>query len=105
MGRPSGRPFSCLSTKLTDLRFSGMGQHKLKTSQHRMLWWRHGALGFISIGTGLSVTLDASAQRMANQVWWIWTVEGTLGLIVFMSGLGLFGSAVRHLVLMDLSKK
>ena len=31
--------------------------------------------------------------------------EGTLGLVVFMSGLGFFGSSVRYLVLRDLTNK
>ena len=56
------------------------------------------------IGAGLSVTLDASAQRMAGEACWLWGFEGTLGLVVFMSGLGFFGSAVRYLVLMNLSE-
>lgn len=55
------------------------------------------------IGAGLSVTLDASAQRMAGEAWWLWGFEGTLGLVIFMSGLGFFGSSVRYLVLMNLT--
>ena len=57
------------------------------------------------IGAGLSVTLDASAQRMAGEEWWVWGLEGTAGLVMFMSGLGFFGSAVRYLVRMDLSEE
>ena len=57
------------------------------------------------IGAGLSVTLDASAQRIAGETWWLWGLEGTLGLVVFMSGLGFFGSSVRYLVLKDLKDK
>ena len=57
------------------------------------------------IGAGLSVTLDASAQRMVGEEWWLWGLEGTFGLVIFMSGLGFFGSAVRYLVRMDLSEE
>lgn len=57
------------------------------------------------IGAGLSVTLDASAQRMVGEAWWLWGLEGTLGLVIFMSGLGFFGSSVRYLVLRDLTNK
>ena len=57
------------------------------------------------IGAGLSVTLDASAQRIAEEAWWLWGLEGTLGLVIFMSGLGFFGSSVRYLVLKDLKDK
>lgn len=57
------------------------------------------------IGAGLSVTLDASAQHMAGEAWWLWGFEGTLGLVIFMCGLGFFGSSVRYLVLMNLAEK
>ena len=71
----------------------------------RALWWRHGGLGCLLIGAGLSVTLDASAQRIAGEASWLWGLEGTLGLVVFMSGLGFFGSSVRYLVLKDIKDK
>ncbi|MEC8401542.1 MAG: hypothetical protein VXZ16_02960 [Bacteroidota bacterium] len=71
----------------------------------RTLWWRHGGLGCLLIGAGLSVTLDASAQRIVGEAWWLWGLEGTLGLVIFMSGLGFFGSSVRYLVLRDLTNK
>ena len=80
-----------------------MDQTKPSHQNLRTLWWRHGGLGCLLIGAGLSVTLDASAQRMVGEAWWLWGFEGTLGLVVFMSGLGFFGSAVRYLVLMNLS--
>ena len=32
-------------------------------------------------------------------------LEGTAVFVIFMSGLGFFGSAVRHLVLMNLSEE
>ena len=82
-----------------------MDQKKPSHQNLRTLWWRHGGLGCLLIGAGLSVTLDASAQRMAGEEWWVWGFEGTLGLVIFMSGLGFFGSAVRYLVRMDLSEE
>lgn len=71
----------------------------------RTLWWRHGGLGCLLLGAGLSVTLDASSHRIAGEAWWLWGLEGTFGLVIFMSGLGFFGSAVRYLVLMNLAEK
>jgi hypothetical protein len=68
-------------------------------------WWKHGSLGFLLFGTGLSVLLDASAKRMAEMKWEIWFAEGTAGYILLMSGLAFFGSAVRYLVLMNLESK
>ena len=82
-----------------------MDQTKPSHQNLRTLWWRHGGLGCLLIGAGLSVTLDASAQRMVGEAWWLWGFEGTLGLVIFMSGLGFFGSSVRYLVLKDLKAK
>ena len=79
-----------------------MGQ---RTRQLRNTWLRQGGFGCLLIGAGLSVTLDASAFRAAGAEWWMWCVEGTLGLVVFMSGLGLFGSAVRCRTLLDLEEE
>ena len=82
-----------------------MNQTKHSHQTLRALWWRHGGLGCLLIGAGLSVTLDASAQRIAGEAWWLWGFEGTLGLVIFMSGLGFFGSSVRYLVLGELKDK
>ena len=81
-----------------------MDQTKPSHQNFRTMWWRHVGLWCLLIGAGLSVTLDTSAQRMAGEEWWLWGLEGTLGLVIFMSGLGFFGSAVRYLVRMDLSE-
>lgn len=82
-----------------------MGTPRQTIQSHRSMWWRHGGLGCLLIGAGLSVTLDASAQRIAGGTFWLWGLEGTAGLVMFMSGLGFFGSAVRYLVLMNLSEE
>jgi len=82
-----------------------MNQTKPSHQNFRTLWWRHGGLGSLLLGAGLSVTLDASAQRIAGEALWLWGLEGTLGLVTFMSGLGFFGSSVRYLVLMNLAEK
>ena len=78
---------------------------KRQTKQLKAKWLRHGGFGCLLIGAGLSVTLDASALRAAGAEWWMWCAEGTLGLVVFMSGLGLFGSAVRCRTLLDLGEE
>ncbi|MGB1056976.1 MAG: hypothetical protein ACPGYM_08580 [Flavobacteriales bacterium] len=68
---------------------------------HRRVWLIHGGLSNVWMGAGLCVAMDASARRTAGEAFWNWVGEGTLGLAVFMAGLGFFGSAVRHLVHMD----
>jgi len=68
---------------------------------YRMLWFRSGAIGCTLLGAGLSVTLDALAQRLGAADWWVWVAEGTAGLVIFMAGLAFFGDAVRYRVHMD----
>ena len=82
-----------------------MGQTKPSHQNFRTLWWRHGGLGCLLIEAELLVTLDASAQRMVGEAWWLWGLEGTAGLVLFMRGIGFFGSAFRCLVLMNLSEE
>ena len=72
---------------------------------NRTSWFRSGAIGCTLIGAGLSVTLDALAQRLGGADWWIWAAEGTAGLVVFMAGLAFFGDAVRYRVHMDRDKQ
>ena len=57
---------------------------------HRRLWLLHGGLSNMMMGAGLCVTMDASARRAAGEAFWTWAGEGTLGLAVFMAGLGFF---------------
>lgn len=71
----------------------------------RRKWLVHGGVGCLLIGSGLSITLDAAARKTNASHWLIWSSEGTLGLIILMSGLAFFGSAVRYLVLMDIARQ
>ena len=84
---------------------SGLSDMGQRVQQLKSTWLRHGGFGCLLMGAGLSVTLDASALRAAEAEWWVWCAEGTLGLVVFMSGLGLFGSAVRCRTLLDLEEE
>lgn len=70
-------------------------------NQYRKLWFRSGAIGCTLLGAGLSIALDALACRMHGDHWFQWAGEGTLGLVVFMSGMAFFGNAVRYRVHMD----
>lgn len=67
----------------------------------RKRWFSHGATGFLLIGAGVSVTLDAAMRRITEHHWETWVGEGTLGLVLLMAGMAYFGSAVRYLVHMD----
>lgn len=67
----------------------------------RKRWMTQGMVSFLLLGAGLSVVFDAAYRRIAEAHWEIWTAEGTLGLLLLMTGLAFFGSSVRYLVHMD----
>lgn len=69
----------------------------------RRRWFLHGALAYTCIGAGLSMMMDASALRTDSPEDWTWFWEGTLGLVVLMTGLSFFGNAIRLWIRMDRS--
>lgn len=97
----------CIEEKSADEIFNGevpqlFGFHYLGFMEElRKRWLKHGSIGCLLIGAGLSMLLDASADRVAGMAWWGWVAQGAFALVTFMSGLGFFGSAVRYLVHMD----
>lgn len=50
-------------------------------------WLITGGVGALLTGLGLSLTLEASHWKHANTEFWLWIGGGTLGLILFMSGI------------------
>ncbi|RPG81998.1 MAG: hypothetical protein CBC74_000010 [Crocinitomicaceae bacterium TMED114] len=73
----------------------------MKRETARKQWWIHGTVGFLLVGTGVSVFCDAAVRRITESNWELWFGEGTVGLVLLMSGLAFFGSAVRYLVHLD----
>ncbi len=67
----------------------------------RKQWLIHGTAGFLLVGAGVSVICDAAIRRLSESHWELWFGEGTVGLVLLMSGLAFFGSAVRYMVHMD----
>lgn len=71
----------------------------LQTARKR--WFSHATTGALALGTGISLIFDASYRRFSEEVAEIWWLEGSLGFVLFMTGLAFFGSAVRYMVHMD----
>ena len=67
----------------------------------RKKWFRHGTIGTLMLGSGISVLFDAAYQRLSESVQEIWIAEGTFGFILFMAGMAFYGSAIRYMIHMD----
>jgi hypothetical protein len=46
------------------------------------------------IGLGLSISIEAGFWKWECRPMWEWVTMGTIGLIIFNSGLSLFGEAI-----------
>lgn len=45
-------------------------------------------------GMGLSISIEAGFWKWNGEPTWLWVLMGTLGLVIFNTGLSLFGEAV-----------
>ena len=54
-------------------------------------WLWQAPIGLVLVGAGLSMSIDAGANKASGQSWFWY---GTLALIIFNSGLCVFGDAV-----------
>ena len=57
----------------------------------KMKWLTYSATGLALTGGGLSLAIDARFKKYAGEDWFLY---GTFALIIFNSGLSLFGQAV-----------
>lgn len=61
------------------------------------------ALGTVGFGASLlGYAVELRTRRAGFVTWFAW---GTVSLVVFNSGLAMFGEAVKHRVLFDLGEK
>ncbi|PWJ52912.1 hypothetical protein SAMN06264364_11648 [Quadrisphaera granulorum] len=65
------------------------------------VWKRLAPSGMLLVGTGLCVTLDASARRSSGSPLLRWVAEGTAGLVLVNAGLALYGEAMKRRGLYD----
>jgi len=57
-------------------------------------WTTLATSGLILVGFGLCLTIDAAFTRYEGAATSVWATYGTVGLVVFNTGLSLFGRAV-----------
>lgn len=73
--------------------------------RHLNLWLIYCISGLIVIGAGLSVFGEALALKMSNAETSTWFWWGTAALIIFNSGIALFGNGVKHRVHYERNRK
>lgn len=61
-------------------------------------WLFYSVSGLILIGAGLSLAIDAAFYRFQQPEKLFWIIYGTLALIVFNSGICLFGQGIIYKV-------
>ncbi len=61
-------------------------------------WLFTAPLGLVLVGAGLSLLGDANITRYEGAPFWTWFGYGTFALVVFNSGLSVFGQAVIYRV-------
>lgn len=74
-------------------------------SAHKRKWLVQAPLGLVLIGFGLCLVIEAAFYKHAGAAVVNWVGYGTLALIIFNSGISVFGNAVVHKVHYDRTKK
>ena len=64
-------------------------------------WLLFAVAGLLLIGAGLSMSIDAAILRYNQLDTIYWMMYGTFGLVIFNSGICLFGQAVIYKVKLD----
>ena len=54
-------------------------------------WLLQAPLGLVLVGLGLSLVADAALYKFQGAATWNWVAYGTVALVVFNSGLCIFG--------------
>ncbi|GAA5041727.1 hypothetical protein GCM10011506_43600 [Marivirga lumbricoides] len=69
--------------------------------QLKRRWLVYAISGLILIGAGLSLSIEAALYRFQNIGGFSWIGYGTVALIIFNSGICLFGQGVIYKVRLD----
>lgn len=73
----------------------------MKKAKLKRRWLIFSIAGLLLTGFGLSLTGEAILLKYAEPQGWGWVLAGTLALIVFNSGLCLFGQGVLYKAKID----
>lgn len=49
-------------------------------------WWFNGVVGALLLGSGLSIALECSHIKHSGGDFWLWTLGGTAGIGLLLSG-------------------
>lgn len=71
-------------------------------NEHYENWDELAPRGLALMGLGLSITGEAIAAKTRKKAFWRWFLVGTLGLIIFNSGVAVFGEAVKNRALYEM---
>ncbi len=70
-------------------------------NKHKKLWMILAPTGLILIGAGLCMAIDAGFEKQNNRPF---VLYGTFALIIFNSGISIFGRAVAEMILFKQKK-
>ena len=62
--------------------------------QYYQRWLLRAPVGLVLVGLGLSLAIEAGFYKHSGAVTWQWVGYGTLALVVFNSGLCIFGDSI-----------
>jgi hypothetical protein len=65
---------------------------------HYKKWLLQAPVGLVLIGFGASLIAEAAVYKYQGAATWDWVGYGTLALVVFNSGISVFGGAILHRV-------
>ena len=72
---------------------------------HFKKWRIYAPLGLALIGLGLSFLGHSIQIKTQAAEFWTWFIWGTVSLVITNAGIAVFGDAVKHRVLYELSTK
>ena len=55
-------------------------------NKQKKLWWFNGVVGALLLGSGLSIALECSQLKHNDGNFWLWTLGGTAGIGMVLSG-------------------
>ena len=79
--------------------------HPTHASNHLQKWRLFSPLGLALVGLGASILGHSIELKTTGATFMSWFVWGTMSLIVLNAGLAVFGDAVKHRVLFELTEQ